>query len=125
MKLKFKLGEEFDEKTPDGRDVKVKVSFKDGKIVTVQKAKNEKEKSTKSVCEMNGGDKLINTMTIDKVKNLEFIQKFKRVPSNYESGCEVQRIKADHNLSLSCNLLLEDAIQKGNEAFANILGILQ
>ena len=45
MELKFKLDEEFDETTPDGREVKAKVSFKDGKMVTVQKAKKEGEKA--------------------------------------------------------------------------------
>ena len=79
MELKFKLGEEFDEKTPDGRDVKAKVTFEDGKIVTVQKAKSEKEKSTKSVREMKGADELIYTMTIDGVADLVCVQKFKRV----------------------------------------------
>ena len=79
MELKFKLGEEFDEKTPDGRDVKAKVAFEDGKIFTVQKAKSEKEKSTKSVREMNGADELIYTMTIDGVDDLVCVQKFKRV----------------------------------------------
>ena len=77
MELKFKLGDEFDEKTPDGRDVKAKVTFEDGKIVTVQKA--EKEKSTKSVREMKGADELIYTMTIDGMDDLVCVQKFKRI----------------------------------------------
>ena len=120
MRLKFKLGEEFDEKTPDGRDVKARVSFKDGKIVTVQKAKNKKEKSTKSVREMNGGDELIDTMTIDGVEDLVCVQKLRRVNSNYEF--EQQGIKTDENLR---NLVLEDAIQKTNEAFAVCKYILE
>mgnify|MGYP003326045057 FL=1 len=45
MKLKFKLDEDFYETTPDGREIKAKVSFKDGKMVTVQKAKKEGEKA--------------------------------------------------------------------------------
>ena len=65
--------------TPDGRDVKAKVTFEDGKIVTVQKAKNEKEKSTKSVREMNGKDELIYTMTVDGAEDLVCVQKFKRI----------------------------------------------
>merc|ERR1712189_162494 len=36
MELKFKLDEQFDETTPDGREVSAKVTFEDGKIVTVQ-----------------------------------------------------------------------------------------
>merc|ERR1712212_215309 len=54
MELKFKLGEQFDETTPDGREV-----------TAVEKAKKDGEKSTKSVREMNGADEMIYTMTID------------------------------------------------------------
>ena len=43
----FQLNEEFDESTPDGRDVKAIATLEDGKIVMVQKAKNEKHKSTR------------------------------------------------------------------------------
>merc|ERR1711994_1049483 len=51
MELKFKLGEEFDETTPDGREVRATVTFEDGKIVCVQKAKKEGQKSTRvSIC---------------------------------------------------------------------------
>merc|ERR1712071_217737 len=77
--LKFKLGEEFDESTPDGRDVKALATLEGGKIVMVQKAKNEKHKSTKSIREMNGSDELIFTMTVDGVDGLVCVQKFKRV----------------------------------------------
>merc|ERR1712083_1221713 len=61
MELKFKLDEEFDEKTPDGRDVKAKVTFEDG------------EKSTKSVRELEG-DELVYTMTIDGVDDLKCVR---------------------------------------------------
>merc|ERR1712008_234315 len=64
MELKFKLGEQFDETTPDGREVTAVVNLDGGKIVTVQKAKKDGEKSTKSVREMNGTDEMIYTMTI-------------------------------------------------------------
>merc|ERR1739838_1235617 len=79
MELKFKLGEEFDETTPDGREVSAKVVFEDGKIVTVQKAKKEGQKSTKSIREMNGADEMIYTMTVDGMDDLKCVQKFKRV----------------------------------------------
>merc|ERR1739838_392481 len=79
MELKFKLGEEFDETTPDGREVKAIVNFEDGKIVTVQKAKKEGQKSTKSIREMNGADEMIYTMTVDGMDDLKCVQKFKRV----------------------------------------------
>merc|ERR1711874_443492 len=76
MELKFKLDEEFEETTPDGRDVTAKVTFEDGKIVTVQKAKKEGQKSTKSVRELAGdGDELIYTMTIDGNDDLKCVQK--------------------------------------------------
>merc|ERR1712243_429622 len=78
MELKFKLGEPFDETTPDGREVTATVTFEDGKIVSVQKAKKDGQKSTKSVREMNGADELIYTMTIDG-SDIVCVQKFKRV----------------------------------------------
>merc|ERR1711892_825339 len=78
MELKFKLGEPFDESTPDGRDVVATVTCEDGKIVCVQKAKKEGQKSTRSVREMNGADELVYTMTVDGC-DLVCVQKFKRV----------------------------------------------
>merc|ERR1712179_24227 len=78
MELKFKLGEEFDETTPDGREVTALVNLEGGKIVTVQKAKKEGQKSTKSVREMNGADELVYTMTIDG-HDMVCVQKFKRI----------------------------------------------
>ena len=75
----FQIGEEFDETTPDGREVSSLVTFEDGKIVTVQKAKKEGQKSTKSIREMNGTDELVYTMTIDGVDDLKCVQKFKRL----------------------------------------------
>merc|ERR1711971_862223 len=78
MELKFKLGEEFDETTPDGRQVTATVTCEDGKIISVQKAKKEGETSTKSVREMNGADEMVYTMTIDG-SDIVCVQKFKRV----------------------------------------------
>merc|ERR1711970_352141 len=78
MELKFKFGEPFDETTPDGRDVTATVTFEDGKIVSVQKAKKDGQKSTKSVREMNGADELVYTMTVDG-SDLVCVQKFKRI----------------------------------------------
>ena len=78
MELKFKLNEEFDETTPDGREVRTLVTFEDGKIVTVQKAKKEGEKSTRSTRELHGSE-LIYTLTIDGVDDLVSVQKFKRI----------------------------------------------
>ena len=77
--LLFKIGEEFEETTPDGRDVRAVVKYEGGKIVTVQNAKKSGQKSTRSVREMNGADELIYTMTIEGNHNLVCVQKFKRV----------------------------------------------
>ena len=41
------LGEPFDETTPDGREVTAVCTLEDGKIISVQKAKKEGQKSTK------------------------------------------------------------------------------
>merc|ERR1712128_259120 len=78
MELKFKLGEPFDETTPDGREVVATVTCEDGKIVIVQKAKKDGQKSTRSVREMNGGDEMVYPMTVDGC-DLVCVQKFKRV----------------------------------------------
>ena len=78
MELKFKLGEEFDETTPDGREVTALVTMDGGKIVAVQKAKKDGQKSTKSTREMNGADELIYTMTVDG-SDVVCVQKFKRI----------------------------------------------
>eukprot|EP00092_Neocalanus_flemingeri_P018262 GFUD01019763.1.p1 GENE.GFUD01019763.1~~GFUD01019763.1.p1 ORF type:complete len:139 (+),score=39.11 GFUD01019763.1:53-469(+) len=79
MELKFKIGEEFEETTADGRQVSSMVTFEDGKIVTVQKAKKDGEKSTKSIREMKGADEMIYTLTVDGVADLVCVQKFKRI----------------------------------------------
>ena len=47
MELKFKLGEEFDEKAPDGRDVRAVVTKEGDSFISTQTAKKEGEKSTK------------------------------------------------------------------------------
>eukprot|EP00092_Neocalanus_flemingeri_P018261 GFUD01019762.1.p1 GENE.GFUD01019762.1~~GFUD01019762.1.p1 ORF type:complete len:157 (+),score=40.25 GFUD01019762.1:55-471(+) len=79
MELKFKIGEEYEESTADGRQVSSLVTFEDGKIVTVQKAKKDGQKSTKSTREMNGADEMIYTLTVDGVADLVCVQKFKRI----------------------------------------------
>ena len=77
MELKFKLDEEFEETTPDGREVKSVVKMEGNKLVTVQTAKKDGEKSTKSVREFNG-DELIQTMEIIG-SDITCVQKFKRM----------------------------------------------
>jgi len=63
MELKFKLGEEFEEKTPDGREVKAVVTQEGDKLITVQTAKKEGEKSTKMTREFFD-DKCVVTIEI-------------------------------------------------------------
>ncbi|KAM9383629.1 fatty acid-binding protein, heart [Pholidichthys leucotaenia] len=61
--LSFKLGEEFDEKTADDRDVKSIVTIEDGKLVHVQKWNG---KETSLVREVNG-KALTLTLTLGDV----------------------------------------------------------
>lgn len=77
MELKFKLDEEFDESTPDGRDVKAVVKMDGNKLVSVQTAKKDGEKSTKTVREFNG-DEVVQTMEIVG-GDISCVQKFKRL----------------------------------------------
>merc|ERR1719275_134378 len=60
----FKLNEEFDDTTPDGRQVKTLVTFEDGKIVTLQTAVKEGQKSTRSTLEMRGSNELVYELSI-------------------------------------------------------------
>merc|ERR1712110_900318 len=62
---KFKLGEEFDETTPDGREVTTVASMEDGKLVINQKAKKASQKSTKYVREVSPSGELVCTITVD------------------------------------------------------------
>ena len=55
MELKFKLGEEFEETTPDGRDVKAIVTLEGNKLILVQKAKKEGQQSTRVVKRVQWG----------------------------------------------------------------------
>ena len=55
------------------------VTFTNGQIVTVQTAKKEGQKSTRSVREMNGDKEMIYTMTIIGNDDLVCTQKFKRI----------------------------------------------
>ena len=57
----IKVGEEFDETTPDGRDVTAKVTLDGNKFVSEQKAKKAGQKSTKTIREFNG-DEVVHTV---------------------------------------------------------------
>ena len=63
MELKFKLGEEFDEKSPDGREVKAIVTKEGDSFISTQTAKKEGEKSTKITREFKG-DEVIQTSQV-------------------------------------------------------------
>ncbi len=76
MELKFKLNEEFDESTPDGRDVTAIVTKEGDSFVSVQKAKKEGHKSTKVVREFKG-DEMIQTSTVDG-SDVKCVQVFKK-----------------------------------------------
>merc|ERR1711935_200603 len=77
MEMKFKLGETFDETTPDGREVSSVVNFEGGKIVSIQTAKKAGVKSTKATREVNGNE-LIYTVSVEG-SDLVSTQKFKRI----------------------------------------------
>ena len=77
MELKFKLDEEFEETTPDGRDVKAIVKMDGNKLISTQTAKKDGEKSTKTTREFNG-DELVQTMEIIG-GDVTCVQKFKKM----------------------------------------------
>ena len=78
IELKFKVGEIFEETTPDGRLVSSIVTIEDGnKFVCIQTAKKEGQKSTKTIREFNK-DGCIMTMEIIGT-DVACVQKFKRL----------------------------------------------
>jgi len=54
------------------------VTFEGGKFVTVQKAKKDSQKSTKSTREMASPDEMVYTITVDGT-DVACVQKFKRI----------------------------------------------
>jgi len=77
MELKFKVGEKFEEATPDGRQVDSIVTVEGNKFICVQTAKKEGEKSTKSIREFTeaGCTYTIEVTGTDVVS----VQEFKRL----------------------------------------------
>ena len=77
IELKFKIGEKFEETTPDGRRVDSIVTVEGNKFICVQTAKKEGEKSTKSTREFTdtGCTWTIEVTGTDVVS----VQEFKRV----------------------------------------------
>ena len=77
MELKFKVGEKFDETTPDGREVDSLVTVEGNSFICVQTAKKEGQKSTKSIREFSDEG---CTMTMEVTgTDVKCVQKFKRV----------------------------------------------
>ena len=60
VQFKFKIGQEFDEKCPNGRDVKTIVTQEGDKFISMQTPKKYGEKPTKIIREFKG-DKMIET----------------------------------------------------------------
>ena len=77
MSLKFEVGKAFDDVTPDGRKVSSLVTVEGNKFICVQTAKNESDKSTKSIREFTE-DECIVTLEIIGT-DIVSIQKFKRL----------------------------------------------
>ncbi len=63
MELKFRPDEEFEESTPDGREVKAVVKRDGNKLVSVQTAKKEGQKSTRVTREFTDTE-CIQTMEV-------------------------------------------------------------
>lgn len=77
MELKFKIGEAFDETTPDGREVSAMVTLEGNKFISEQTAKKSGQKSTKTVREFTGSECIV-TMTIIG-SDIVCVQKFKKL----------------------------------------------
>ena len=77
MELNFKIGEVFDETTPDGREVSAMVTLEGNKFISKQTAKKSGQKSTKTVREFTGSECIV-TMTIIG-SDLVCVQKFKKL----------------------------------------------
>merc|ERR1711997_718237 len=77
MELKFKVGEKFDETTPDGRAVDSIVTVEGNSFICVQTAKKEGEKSTKSTREFSDTG---CTLTMEVTgSDVVCVQQFKRL----------------------------------------------
>ena len=76
MELKFKLGVEFEEKTPDGREVTAIVTKEGDNFISIQTAKKEGEKSTKITREFVGDEVIVISQCIGS--DLICTQKFKK-----------------------------------------------
>jgi len=74
--LVFKLNEEKEEETIDGRKVKTTLSFENGKLVQRQVAQKTDEKNSEIVRELVGDDELVVTMTVNDPKGPVVAKRF-------------------------------------------------
>ena len=77
IELKFRVGEKFDDTTPDGRKVSCLVTIEGNKIICVQTAKNEKQASTKFTREFADNQCIVTTEILGT--NVVSVEKFKKV----------------------------------------------
>ena len=78
MKLKFKLDVEFEEKSPDGRDVRCIVTQEGNKFISKQTAKKDGEKSTEVVREFIGDEMIQKSKVVGS--NIVCTLTFKKCP---------------------------------------------
>ena len=76
----LQLGEEFDETTVDGRDVRALVIVEEGKIISRQTAKKSGEKSLVTTRQLDNEGRLIYTLTIEG-QDVVCVQTFRRIQS--------------------------------------------
>ena len=76
----LQLGEEFDETTVDGRDVRALVIVEEGKIISRQTAKKSGEKSLVTTRQLGKEGHLVYTLTIEG-QDVVCVQTFKRIQS--------------------------------------------
>ena len=93
--FKFKLNEEFDEVTPDKRDVRSTVTVEGNRFTHVSKAKKEGVTGHTVITEFNG-DQVVRYMTIDKVPDCTGVMKFTRMTEG--KVIPVNEIEADDDL---------------------------
>ena len=78
IRSKFKLGEEFDEQTLDGREVRATITKEGDSFISIQIAKKEGEKSTKVVHKFQGNECIITSYVIDSTTDLTCRQVFRK-----------------------------------------------
>jgi len=82
--FKFRIGERFDEVTPDKREVSSVVTVDGNKFIHKSTAKVEGVTGHTVITEFNG-DKVVRYMTIDKVPDCIGVMKFERIKEEEEA----------------------------------------